>query len=313
MADSKSIRKPTGVCNPPAGYVTNEQVRAATGIGQFTLERLQRDKLVRWERQNCQSGRFTIYPENTIEIVRCIQSYKGFDNQYFALWLKGYDHIDIVPWIDRRLLTASKKLGHPTAAEISKVIAEATGKGRLRRKPQQSIFAKTRNLAVRQLLFKWSSAISVGAIPEASLYDRSTDTSSTLAKAIGGLPDPQLDIENMSLDRLRVLNKDASAAEREQVRQDCARLENVITIASSTGSVRTSEALTSLIGFWRKPDFRAFLVPFLIHMRRQPGYDYALERFLADMETEAHSRVSIDASIAEPAHGPPSETDPPSD
>jgi hypothetical protein len=257
-----------------------DQLRAATGIGQFTLDRLRRDKLVPWERQNCPSALFTIYPEIAIEIVRCIQAlpYKGFDNRYFALCLKGYNHVNMVSWIDRRLLIASKKLAKATAAKTSKVIAEAIGKGRLRGKPQQSIFARTRDQAVRRVLLKWANAIAVGARPEGSLYDRSTETSAALAKAIGGLPDPQLDIENMSLDRLRVLNKDASAAEREQVRQDCARLD-----ASLTGSVRTNEAYTSLIGFWGKLDFRALVVPFLIHVRRQ-GYDYALENLLRDIE-----------------------------
>ena len=81
----------------------------------------------------------------------------------------------------------------------------------------------------------------------------------------------------MSLDRLRVLNNSASAAEREQVRQYCARLD-----ASFKGSVRTNEAYTKLIGFWGKLDFRALVVPFRIHVRRQ-GYGYALENLLRDI------------------------------
>jgi hypothetical protein len=284
MADPKSIRKPS--YSPPAGYVTEDQLRAETGISQFTLKRLREDGLVPWRRENCQSGRFTIYPESAIGIVRCILALpeKGFDNRFFTLWLKGYDDVNMVSWIDRGLSTTSKKLARAKPDALVKVIAEAIGKarmtgkgnGNLRGKPQQAIFGRMRVQDVRRSAFKWGLDIAGGAIPE---------TSPTVAKAFGGVPDPQL---NLSLDQLRAVNNGASVAEREQVRKDCGRLSNAI--RSLTGPVRTGEkAYTAMIGLWDKQDFRAVLIPSLIHMRRQ-NYD-GVDGFLIDFETELHAHA----------------------
>lgn len=296
MAHSQSI-KPTGMYNAPAGYVTEEQLLQATGIGKFTLDRWRRDGLIPWRRENCSSGRFTIYPKIAIEIVLYIKSlpYKGFDCRFFAVWLKGYDEpVEIVSWVNQTLQIVSKTLAKATIAQTSKLIKEVTGKGRLRGTPQQAIFGRKRDPKVRKSLFEWGLAVGRGTIPEASVYDCSTETS-PLVKAMGGRPDPQLDIENtLAPDQLRAVINSASTSELERARQDCARLANVITGASSMAAVQTREAAyASLIGLWGKPIFRAVLVSFLIHVRRQ-GYGSALDKFLEDFEVELLRCVSMD-------------------
>lgn len=305
MANRKSIRKPP--CNPPPGCRTEEQLRAETGAGKFQLKRWVQKKLVPSIRISCQSGRFTFYPEIAIEVVRCIQTSpdKRTDKLRWTLWLKGFNHIDETSLIDQRLESCSKQLVKATPVQRSKFIAEAIrngvrpdkrpqgkrqqalrGKRRrgrpqqiLRGRPLQPILSRIRNQAERQTFLECAIDIARGAILKESVYDRSTKTSATFAKAIGGLPDLQFDIENMSLDRLRRLYNDATVTERKQGREDCARLANAI--ASSLGSVRTVENYTTLIKSWRWLNVRAFFVPFLIYLRRL-GY---VEIFLGDFET----------------------------
>ena len=186
--------------------------------------------------------------------------------------------------------------------KIKTVVVDAAGKRRLRGKSHQPIFNRLRQWQARQAVLEWSFVVGVGAVAPASIYA----PASLAAKAFGNAtsaarpPDPSLEIEKMSFERLRKIIASASVSDIELARLDCNRLAGLVALAASLDWRRVRDALgvtrqggpapiapfERLIGLWDNLDFRACLIPFLMFVRGQPGYRYELDERFASLEIE---------------------------
>lgn len=296
------------------GWLTEQQLIAETGEGPFTLDRLRRAGLLPWSRRflGFAVGTAAIYPRIAVGIIRRIQDYrrrkiKGFDRWRLLLWHEGYP-ADVTKWHVARLHQLEKRADDAANGNIKNVVVDdAVAKGPLRRKPHQPIFNRVRQEQARKAVLAWSLAIGVGAAPPASIYRAGSPAAKAVRKAVGAgeaLPDPAFELEHMSFARLRAICADASAGESEQGRLDSNRLGDIIALAASLDWPRIREAAEvthqggpagpmapydRLIGLWDNLDFRVCLLPFLIFVRRQPGYRYELDERFASMEIELHA------------------------
>jgi hypothetical protein len=290
-----------------AGWLTEEQVIAETGIGAFTLDRRRRQGLVPWDRRflGFGVGTRTVYPPIAVPMIRRLQelqrTLKGVDRWRWALWLEGYP-VGIVEWHDR-LLRLNNKAKALARGNIKTVVVEAAGKGRLRGKPLQPIFNRVRQWQARQAVLEWGVAIGVGAVPPASVHTPGSPAAKAFSKATSAAqpPDPSLEIEKMSFERLHKIITSASVSDIELARLDCNRLATLVTLAASLDWRRVRDALgvthqggpatpiapfERLIGLWDNLDFRACLIPFLMFVRSRPSYRYELDERFASLEIE---------------------------
>jgi len=213
-----------------AGWLTEEQLIAETGIGRFTLDRRRRQGLVPWDRRflGFGVGTCTVYPPIAVAMIRRLEelkrTVKGVDRWRWALWLEGYP-VDIVEWHDR-LLRLKNKAEALAKGKIKTIVVDAAGKGRLRGKPHQPIFDRVRQWQARQAVLEWSVAVGVGAVAPASIYTPGSPAARAFGKATGAAqqPDPSLEIEKMSFARLHKIVSSASVNDIELARLDCNRL-----------------------------------------------------------------------------------------
>ena len=291
-----------------AGWLTEEQLIAETGVRPFTLDRRRREGLVPWNRRflGFEVGSRTVYPPIAVAMVRRVQElqreFKGVDRWRWKLWLEGYP-VDIVKWHSDRLIRLKERADAFAKGNIKTVVVEATGKGRLRGEPHQPIFSRVRQWQARQAVLEWSVTIGVGAVPPASVHTPGSPTAKAIGKATGAAqpPDPSLEIEKMSFSRLHKIITSASASDIELARLDCNRLASLVTLAASLDWHRVRDALgvthqggpaspiapfERLIGLWGNLDFRACLIPFLMVVRSRPGYRYELDERFASLEIE---------------------------
>jgi hypothetical protein len=292
-----------------ADWLTEEQVIAETGIGMFTLDRWRREGLVPWERRflALKIGTRTVYPPIAVPMVRRVQELRragvtGFDRLRDALWAEGYP-VDIVRWHDKRLLRLEKLSEASAKGNIKTAVVDASSKGRLRRNPLQPIFNRMRRPEARRVFLEWGVAIGVGLTAPASIYTPGSPAAKAFSKAVGTgeLPEPSLEIENMSFARLREINTRANVSGRELARLDYNRLAGLVKRAASLPWRRIREVLgvthqggpatpiapfERLIGLWQNLDFRACLIPFLMFVRSRPCYRYELDERFASLEIE---------------------------
>ena len=289
------------------GWLTEEQLIAETGVGRFTLDRRRREGLVPWNRRflDFGVGTRTVYPPIAVPMIRRLeelqQAFKGVDRWRWALWLEGYP-VDIIKWHDRllRLKNSAEALAK---GNIKTIVVQAAGKGRLRGKPHQPIFNHVRQWQARQAVLEWSVAVGVGAVAPASVYTPGSPAAKALGEATSAAqpPDPSLEIEKMSFERLHKIISSASLSDIELARRDCIRLAGLVTLAASLDWRRVRDAMgvthqggpatpiapfERLIGLWDNLDFRACLIPFLMFVRSRPGYRYELDEQFASLEIE---------------------------
>jgi len=291
-----------------ADWLTEEQVIAETGIGQFTLDRRRREGLVPWNRRflGFELGTRTVYPPIAVPIIRRVQElqreFKGVDHWRWALWLEGYP-VDILRWNGDHLLQLKKRAEAMAKGNIKTTVVEVVGKGRLRGKPHQPLFNRVRQWQARQAVLEWSITIGVGALPPASIYTPGSSAAKAFRNATGSPepPDPSLEMEKMSFARLHKILTSAGPGDIELARLDCNRLAGLVTLAASLDwhGVRETLGITHqggpaspiapferLIGLWKNLDFRACLIPFLVFVRSRPGYRYELDERFASLEIE---------------------------
>jgi len=304
-----------------AGWLTEEQLIAETGVGPFTLDRRRREGLVPWDRRflDFGVGTVTVYPPIAVPMIRRLQelqqAFKGVDRWRWALWLEGYP-IDIIKWHDR-LLRLKNRAEALAKGNIKTSVVEAAGKGRLRGKPHQPIFNHVRQWQARQAVLEWSVTVGAGAVPPASVYTPGSPAAKAFSKATSAAqpPDPSLEIEKMSFERLHKIITSASVSDIELARLDCNRLAGLVTLAASLDWHRVRDALgvthqggpatpiapfERLIGLWGNLDFRACLIPFLMFVRSRPGYRYELDERFASLEIELQA-LSERVASREPA------------
>jgi len=320
-----------------ASWLTEEQLIAETGLGEFTLDRWRREGLIPWRRQflGFGEGTATVYPPIAVSMVRRLQElrleFKGVDRWRWALWLEGYP-VDIVRSLKDRLQQFRKRaktagnyldrLQKQTARSDKDAFEEAAGKGRLRGNPLQPIFDRLRQQQARRVLLEWGVAIGAGVVPPASIYTPGSPAAKAFNKGIGAAKarDPSLEIEKMSFPRLNEIVRKASAGDIEQARLDCSRLAGLVKLAASLNwsCVRDAISVTHqggpatpiapferLIGLWDNLDYRACIIPFLIFVRSRAGYRHELDERFASLEIElralAEKAGSSGAKTREPA------------
>jgi hypothetical protein len=290
-----------------AGWLTEEQLIAETGVGPFSLDRRRREGLVPWDRRflGFEVGTCTVYPPIAVQMIRRLQelqqAFKGVDRWRWALWLEGYP-VDIIPSHDRLLLLKSRAEAL-AKGNIKTAVVGVVGKGRLRAKRLQPIFSHVRERQARQAILEWSFAVGVGAVPSTSIYTPGSRAAKAFNKATsaGQTPDPSLEIEKISLERLHQIITSASVSDIELARLDCNRVASLVSLAGSLDwrSVRDILGVTRqgapaspiapferLIGLWDNLDFRACLIPFLIFVRSRPDYRFELDERFASLEIE---------------------------
>ncbi|MFZ0601853.1 MAG: hypothetical protein WAN05_10930 [Roseiarcus sp.] len=290
-----------------AGWLTEEQLIAETGVGHFTLDRRRREGLVPWDRRflDFGVGTVTVYPPIAVPMIRRLQelqqAFKGVDRWRWALWLEGYP-IDIIKW-HNRLLRLKNRAEALAKGNIKTSVVQAVGKGRLRGKPHQPIFNHVRQWRTRQAVLEWSVTVGVGSVLPASVYTPGSPAAKAFSKATSAAqpPDRSLEIETMSFERLHKIITRASVSDIELARLDCNRLAGLVTLAASLDWRRVRDALgvthqggpatpiapfERLVGLWDNLDFRACLIPFLMFVRSRPGYRYELDERFACLEIE---------------------------
>jgi hypothetical protein len=309
-----------------AGWLTEEQVIDATGVGRFTLDRWLRAGLVSWDRRflgfGTDRGSPTVYPPIAVEQIRHVQKSrqecKGYERWGWELWRHGLPVPGMIGWIVKRLGQLEERADKLAGSgKIKTVVADIADKGRLRASPLQPIFSKVRDQKARQAILGWSLAIGAGSALPASIYDRTSPVAKAFRKAAGAAEpsDPLLRIEDMSITQLRELVTGATAAELERARLDCGRLVDILALAASLDwrCIRDMIGVTHqggpegpiapyerLAGLWGNLNFRVGLVPFLIFVRRQPGYRYELDERFTSMEIELHALADKAAAASLP-------------
>jgi hypothetical protein len=188
-------------------------------------------------------------------------------------------------------------------ANLNAVLDEATRKGSSRGKPHHRVFNRMRQPEARRTVLEWGVAIGAGLTPPVSIYVPGSPAAKAFRKAVGAsqLPDPSLEIENMSFARLCEIATSASAEDRELARADYNRLSDLVKRAASLNwrSIRDVLGVTHqgkptipiapfdrLVGLWENLNSRACVIPFLIFVRTRPGYRFELDERFASLEVE---------------------------
>lgn len=243
------------------------------------------------------------YAHDTIDVIDWLRAHKnetrGDNDRAWGLWFA--DRYEIVNWIDDRLARLQKRVAGHGAEDIKKPIAHFVRTPAKRTDPHRTIFRHLQEQSGRKSLFEWAAATGMNVTPAIGLYEPSSPVEPAFKKGVGANcpPDPELDIENMSIERLRKILGDATPAQLAQVRLDCMTLANMVQIARSidwrsagmylslTPRAAEGARVSPLAPFerlstlWHKFDFRAAVIPFLIHVRGLPDYsgDYIENRF----------------------------------
>ena len=130
------------------GWLTEEELLAAAGIGHFTFVRLRALGLVpKSSRQSLGRGvgstRY-LYPPIAIPMIRqAVELRKarmGDDSLFWGLWLDGLP-VDIVRWIDQRLKLLLKKVaGRTTPANVNEAARLIARQPAKRTSPHRALF-----------------------------------------------------------------------------------------------------------------------------------------------------------------------------
>jgi hypothetical protein len=276
----------------PAGWISEAQLRAATGTADEDRKTFHRD-LVNWRDHGLLPrsydgekvpfslplgfaiGNEAWYPPIMIGMVRRInelrQRDRDMDKWLWQLWLDGYP-IDIIGWC-RTWLTNLQKLIN---GDVNDFVDLATRKPGKRSDPRRSFY---RRLMARGWLavMTWTVHVATGTRPPESVFDPVSRPLSALAKVFGIKTDPSairagLDgsrIEDFSIARLlAVLNEDIGAGELNKVREDCWVLSHC-----DKGSTLITRILAAM---WRRVSCRAVLLPGLILLHRSPDHQDSL-------------------------------------
>jgi hypothetical protein len=240
--------------------------------------------------------------------------------------------VDIVHWIDARLTLLQKKTAGITPAHINeaaRLVARQTAK---RTSPHRAVFRHLQEQEARRTFLSWAGAIGVGVEPAFSLYTADSALAAAFDKGLGakGAPDDDLQLEKMSVPRLRDILTKATAEEVEQARRDCKTISDLVKLAEnvdwrrvrarlevprqgvSEGHSGPIEPFERLISLWRSFHNRAVAIPYLIFVRRLPGYRYELDETFASKAVELRALADIAAEVRDSVVAAPGSPNPPS-
>jgi hypothetical protein len=238
----------------------------------------------------------------------------GDDGVFWGLWLDGYP-VDVALWIDERLKLLQKKAAGATQADIAAAARQAARKPAKRTSPLRAVFRRLQEQEGRRNFLSWAGAIGIGIEPAFSLYAAGSVLTKAFEKAVGTdrLPDLELELEKMSVPRLRDILAKATADELEQARRDCKTIGDLVALAERVdwGRVRARldvprqgvsegrggpiEPFESLVSLWRSYDNRAGVICYLIFVRSLPGYRYSVDETFASKAVELRALADMAA------------------
>jgi hypothetical protein len=298
-------------------WLTEKEILKATGISHFQFGRYRKAGLFTKSKRpfhgrGAGSGPYR-YPPEIVGVIGWLRDHRketpSNGARFWGLWFAGL--IDIVEWAEDRLALLQEKataLGHEGQENLKRAVTEIAKTPAKRTDPLRPVFGHLQEQRGRKLLLECTAAIGIGAEPASSFYDPSSRLKSAFEKAsgAGNAPDPELDIERMSLHRLREIITHATTAELQQVRLDCETLDNLVHIAQSIDWYRVGTGINSSQGaggvssvapferlstLWRSFDVRASLIPFLIYVRRLPEHSSNLDKVFLDRRLELEALV----------------------
>jgi hypothetical protein len=307
------------------GWLTEDEVLAKTGVGHFSFVRFRALGFVpkgnrRFLGRGVGSTVF-VYPPIAVPMIQRVvelrKAHAGYDGVFWGLWLDGYP-VEVTRWPDARLKRLQAKTTGVTDAAIKAVARQLARQPAKRTSPHRAIFRHLQEQEGRRSLLSWAGAIGVGIEPALGLYTTGSVLTTAFEKGIGaaGVPDPALEVEEMSVPRLREILAKAGLDELEQARRDCKTISDLVALAEtidwrrvrapldvprqgvSEGRGGPIEPFEGLISLWRSFDTRAFLIPYLVFVRSLPGYRYELDETLASKAIEL--RALADVSVIAP-------------
>ena len=319
------------------GWLTEEEVLAATGIGHFSFVRLRALGFVpKSNRESLGRGVGTtrfLYPPIAVPMIsRAVElreTRAGNDGVFWGLWLDGYP-VDVAQWIDERLKLLQKKAARATQADIAAAARQKARQPATRTSPERAVFRHLQEQEGRRSLLSWAGAIGVGIEPAFSLYAAGSALTKIFEKGAGTAtaPDLELELEKMSVLRLRDILAKATVDELEQARRDCKTIGDLVALAETVDwhRVRASldvprqgvsegrggpiEPFERLVTLWRSYDNRAVVIPYLIFVRGLPGYRYSLDETFASKAVELRALADMAAKSPVDAVTAPSRHDP---
>lgn len=302
------------------GWLTEEELLAAAGIGHFSFVRLRALGFVpRGNRQSLGRGVGTtpfLYPPIAVPMIKRAGELRknrpGNDGVFWGLWLDGYP-VDVASWIDGRLKPLQETTKNATRNDINAVSRATAREPAKRASPHRTIFRHLQEQKGRRNFLSWAGAVGVGIEPALSLYTADPELLPAFNKALGSAapPDQDLELENMSVSRLRDVITKASAEELEQARRDCKTIGDLVALAETVdwrkvrarldvprqgvneGRGGPIEPFERLISLWRSFDARAVVIPYLIFVRGLPGYRYELDETFASKAVELRALAEI--------------------
>lgn len=302
------------------GWLTEEELLAKAEVGRFSLERLRAMGLVpKGNRQSLGRGIGTtrfLYPPIAVPMIRRAvevrKSRPGKDGAFWGLWLDGYP-IDIVRWIDGHLKPLQRKTANATRADVDTVSRGTAREPAKRTSLHRAIFRRLQEQKGRRHFLSWASAIGVGIEPALSLYAADSELLPAFNKATGasGPPDVDLEIEKMSVPRLRDIVAKANPDDLEQARRDCKTISDLVGLAEAVdwrrvrsrldvprqgvndGRSGPIEPFERLVSMWRSFDARAAVIPYLIFVRGVPGYRFELDETFASKAVELRALADM--------------------
>jgi hypothetical protein len=310
------------------GWLTEQEILVAAGISHFTFVRLRaRGFVPKGNREFLGRGVGTtrfLYPPIAVPMIRRAvelrKSRVGDNGVFWALLLEGYP-VDVVPWIDKHLKLLQKEIAGVTQADIAAAARQTARKPAKRTSPHRAVFWHLQEQEGRRNLLSWAGAIGVGIEPAFSLYAAGSVLTKAFEKGTGAVsaPDLELELEKMSVQRLRDILAKATADDLEQARRDCKTIGDLVALAEtvdwrrvrarldmprqgvSGGRGGPIEPFERLVSLWRSYDARAMAIPYLIFVRGLPGYRYSLDETFASKAVELRVLADMAANSAEDA------------
>jgi hypothetical protein len=303
----------------PAGWLTEDELIAQTGINHWNLVRWRGKGLIVkpiTPRLGFAIGTASYYPPIAVPMIRRLDELRlasrDADEWLWRLWLEDFP-ADIRLWVDERLAKAQQKLSVIKNDEDLEMVAATLpppGRGdprKLLHKPFRRAAEPEKTDHPTSLMI-WALAVATGIDLPATLYDP-TPPLFKILKQVGGLPDDgfplpddDLHVEQMSLDLLRkILANVKDDAEFEKAREDWKLISG---LAEGTYEVNWNNlrgkvsrhlrrglnktripapppAVDYLLACWRDYTARAILLPFLIFVRRSSDHSRRLSQNLA--------------------------------
>jgi hypothetical protein len=303
-------KRPIGAApTPPDGWMTRDELRAATGVSERNLVNWRAEGFVpQPQKLFLGGGRGTaaFYRAESVAMIRRLHELQGQGRDanawLWGLWLDLADYpVDIRPWTLRRLSQTLKtiKATGDDADRIERHVDDGLRRGRVARKMRQRGIDPSR---LRDLVL-WAYRVAADIEQQERLDNPGSTILDTLRKVAGlpkigfPAPDRKLGVELMAVGWLNEVVEQATPDELEQVRRDCRAIERLADVAAGVDWRAAMPAIRSAVrsvtgdSSPEPPSIRARKAA-----RKRPPIP-VIVRFLLSMWTEFDFRALLIASL----------------